>query len=516
MTAPADLILVNGRIHTFADSTETETETGATESSPDAEAVAVRDGRIIRVGLDSEVRFVAGVETTRIDLGGQTLLPGFIDAHTHLEMVGRQAREADLSDATSPSDCLDRLAARAEETDGWVLGFAYDESNWDESRYLTRTELDSISTDRPVAAFREDMHLVSVNSVVLDTYSFPSQYLRTEGGEPTGVLVEEAVEVLWEELQPSVARTREYLEAAQAIAVSRGVTAIHDMVRHSHAPRIYRELDQSDDLAIRVRLNYWADHLDAVLETGLRTNHGSEFVTTGAIKTYADGSIGGQTAKLSTAYADGEGRGEWVTDPETLRTLVGRVDDSGLQMATHAIGDEAIQAVVETYERTEGERHRIEHAEVLTEGLIDRLANSEMVVSAQPNFHKWAGSDGLYARRLGESRRVKTNQFRELVDAGAVLAFGSDCMPLDPLLGVHHAVNAPEPAQRLSVGEAIQAYTHGGAFAGFDEHRMGTIAPGMCADVVALSESPWESDSISDIDVMLTVVDGEVVYENRD
>ena len=515
MTAPADLILVNGRVHTGDGVVESETGREGTDATPDAEAVAVRDGRVVRVGLASDIRFLEGIETTRIDLRGQTLLPGFIDAHTHLEMVGRRAREANLSDVTSPAESLDRLATRRDETDGWVLGFAYDESEWDDSRYLTRTDLDTVSTDRPVAAFREDMHLVSVNSVVLDTYAFPSRDVRTEGGEPTGVLVEEAVEVLWEELQPSVARTREYLEAAQEIAVSRGVTAVHDMVRHSHAPRVYRELDQSGDLLIRVRLNYWADHLDAVVETGLRTNHGSEFVTTGAIKTYADGSLGGQTAKVSTPYADGEGRGEWVTDPETLQALVKRVDDEGLQMATHAIGDEAITAVLDAYENTSGTRHRIEHAEVLTDELVARLATADVVVSAQPNFHKWAAPSGLYARRLGDARRVQTNQFRKLKDNGATLAFGSDCMPLDPLLGVHHAVTAPEPTQRLSVGEAIRAYTHGAAVAGYDEDTMGTIAPGMSADVVALSASPWESDSIADIDVTLTVVDGKVVYDNR-
>ena len=517
MTAAADLILTNARVHTL----DTDGDTAARQE-PDAEAVAVRDGRVVRVDSAHEVSFLEGVETEVLDLDGRTLLPGFIDAHTHLEMVGRRAREADLGGAGGPAACLDRLRGRRDETDGWVLGFAYDESGWDESRYLTREDLDSVSTDRPVVAFREDMHLASVNSVVFDRHGgdMPAHDVRTEGGEPTGVLVEAALDVVWEAIEPGIERTREYLRAAQETANRRGVTAIHDMVRDSHAPQVYREFDRADELTLRVRLNYWSDHLDAVLETGLRTNHGSGRVRTGAIKTYTDGSIGGRTARLSEPYADPDAdgedaRGEWVVPPASLAALVERVDDAGLQMTAHAIGDAAIEAVLDAYEGTDGERHRIEHAEVLTDTLLERLAAGEAVVSAQPNFLKWARDDGLYAERLGDGRRRDSNRFRALLDRGVDLAFGSDCMPLDPLFGVAQAVDAPAPQQQLSVFEALRAYTHGAARAGFDEDRMGTIAVGHCADLVALGESPWIAGDIAAIDVELTVVGGEVVYDGR-
>jgi predicted amidohydrolase YtcJ len=517
MTEAADLIVTNAEVHPL-----TRREQSA-DGEPEAEAVAVRDEHVVRVGSRYELEFLEGVETEVIDLGGRTLLPGFVDAHTHLPMVGRYEREADLSAADSPETCLDRLEAnRRESTDEWVLGFGYDESAWG-GEYLTRDQLDAVSADRPVAAFREDMHLASVNSVVLDRYrdEMPDEDVRTEDGEPTGVLVEDALDVLWTETSPDPAGMDEYVRAAQAYANRRGVTCVHDMVRRSQAPRVYRELDREGELTLRVRLNYWRDHLDAVLETGLRTNHGSDYVRTGAIKTFTDGSIGGRTARLSEPYADVDGdgdgaRGDWVVDPDDIADLVERVDSAGLQMTMHAIGDEAIEVALDAYEETDGERHRIEHAEVLTDDLIARLAESDVVVSGQPNFLKWAREDGLYADRLGDERRRDSNRFGALLDAGATLAFGSDCMPLDPLLGIEQVVTAPDPEQRLSVTAALRAYTSGAAYAGYDEGRMGTIEAGNCADFVALGESPWESDDIADIDVEMTVVGGEIVYDGRD
>jgi predicted amidohydrolase YtcJ len=503
MTEAADLILTNAEVRTMAGET--------------AEAVAITDGRISRVDSAYEVAFLEGAETEVIDLQERVLLPGFVDAHTHMTVLGQQQREADLADATSAEACLDALAARGAETDGWVLGFGYDESRWG-GEYLSRDQLDGVSEDRPVVAFREDLHVASVNSVVLDRHGeqFPDADVHSEGGEPTGVLVEDTLSVLREQIDPDRETTREYLLAAQEYAHERGVTTVHDMVRNSHAPRIYRDLDQAGDLTLRVRINYWADHLDAVLETGLRTNCGSDRVQVGAIKTFADGSIGGRTARLSEPYADGEGRGEWVTDPADLVALIERVDDAGLQMATHAIGDAAIDRVVSAYEDAGGERHRVEHAEVLTDDLLDRLSTADLVVSAQPNFLKWAREGGLYDRRLGDRRRRESNRFRELLERGGALAFGSDGMPLGPLFGIEQAVTAPDDRQRLTVEEAIRAYTLGGAYAGFGEGDLGTIEPGKRGDVVALSTSPWETDDIAEIDVSLTVVGGEVVYDGRE
>jgi predicted amidohydrolase YtcJ len=507
MTDAADIVFVDGAVHPL-----TADETG----DPSAQAVAVRDGKIVRIDSTYEIEFLVGAETTVVDLDGGTLLPGFIDAHTHMEMVGRHEKEVDLSDVDDSQRCLDALASRCEETeDGWILGFGYDESNWG-GDYLTRDQLDDISTDRPVVAYREDMHTASVNSVVLDEYSheMPDDDIERENGGPTGVVVEEALDILWEETRPDAEGMTEYLRAAQQRANSLGITGVHDMVRHSVAPRVYRDLDTGGELTLRVRVNYWRDHLDAVIETGLRTNHGSDRVQTGAIKTFTDGSLGGRTAKLSEPYHDDtETCGSWVVDPEEIHDLVDRVDSAGLQMTMHAIGDEAIERTLDAYDGTDRTRHRIEHAEVLRDDLVDRLGDDEIVVSVQPNFLKWAREDGLYADRLGDERREASNRFGALADAGATLAFGSDCMPMDPLFGIDQVVNAPTPAQQLTVTEALRAYTSGGAYAGYDEDRLGTIEVGNCADFVVLADSPWETDDIADIGVEMTVVGGDVVYD---
>ncbi|WP_137284938.1 amidohydrolase [Halorussus salinisoli] len=529
MTAAADCIFTNAEIHTLGDPDET------------AEAVAVRDGVIVRVDDAYEVEFLNGVETEVVDLGGRVLLPGFIDAHTHLQHLGRSLVYADLAEADSPDDCVTLLGDEAESGDGadsdgeaesgdeWILGFGYDESTWDEARYLTREDLDRVSGERPVAAFREDMHIAAVNSVALDRFvdEMPDEDVRTEDGDPTGVVVEEAVDVIYEAIEPDAEETRKLLDAAQREAHRKGVTGVHEMVRQSRAPEVYRRMDLDGDLALRVRLNYWSDHLDALVETGLRTNHGSEFVRTGGVKTFTDGSLGGRTAKLSEPYADAdhsgdsdaENTGQWVVPPEELRELVAGADDAGFQMTAHAIGDEAVEAVLAAYDETGDPataRHRVEHAELVADESVERFADSGIVASVQPNFLKWAQEDGLYDDRLGSERRKRSNRYADLLEAGAPLAFGSDCMPLDPLFGIHQTVNAPAERQRLSVTEALRAYTRGAAYAGFDEDRLGTIEVGKRADFVALERSPWDNpEEIADVDVALTVVDGEIVYDGR-
>jgi predicted amidohydrolase YtcJ len=518
MTAAADLILTDAEVHSLSDPDET------------YEALAVRDGRIVRLTNAYDVAFLAGTDTRVVDLEGRVVLPGFVDAHTHLPMVGRRLVHADLS-VGSRTQALDRLRERVADVDGesededvggeWVQGFGYDESRWDDDRYLTRADLDDVSDSLPVVAFREDMHVASLNSVALDRLDLAA---GDHGGdvrgekEATGVLVETAVDDVWDAVSPTRDETRALLEAAQRHANERGVTGVHDMVRHSYAPEVYRDLDAEGALSLRVRLNYWSDHFDSLVDVGLRTNHGSGLVTVGAIKTYTDGSFGGRTAKLSEPYADAETTGQWVVPPAELNALVTRADDAGFQVTAHAIGDEAVEAVLDAFERVsdaDGDsRHRIEHVELADDEAIERMRELGVVASVQPNFLKWADEGGLYERRLGP-RRTETNRYRAMVDAGVSLAFGSDCMPLDPLLGIAHAVDAPHENQRLSTTEALRAYTAGGAYAGFDEDRLGTLALGTRADLVVLDESPWEAERIADVDPVMTVVDGDVVYESE-
>ncbi|QSW97766.1 amidohydrolase [Haloterrigena alkaliphila] len=533
MTDAADLLLTNAAVHSLAD--------------PDVvhEAIAVRDGEIVRLGDEYGIGFLEGVETDVIDCEGRVVLPGFVDAHTHMEQLGQHLVHADLSSAGSAAECVSLLEARAAETDRErVLGFGYDESEWDDGRTepLTRADLDRVSEERPVVAMRVDLHTASLNSVALERFrdELPDDDLRYSNGEPNGVVVEDAAEAVRRDLTAGREEMREVLAAATARAVELGVTGVHDKVRGSTAPRVYRELAADGDLPLRVRIDYWSDHLEALREVGLGTNAGDDRVRTGAIKSFSDGSFGSRTARLREPYADagtdereadgdgddeseaesGDDRGQWVVDPDDLAALVDRADGAGYQVCVHAIGDEAIEETLSALENTAnpgGRRHRIEHAELATDDQLERMADAGIVASMQPNFHRWAREGGLYDRRLGRERRNRTNRFRRVLEAGAPLAFGSDCMPLDPLLGIHHAVTAPTDAQRLTVTEALRAYTRGAASAGFDEDRLGTLEVGKRADLVVLEESPWEeSDRIDEIDVATTIVDGEIVYDGRE
>ena len=230
MTEAADRVFRNAEVHTLGESDEIH------------EAVAVRDGRVVRVDSEYEIEFLTGVDTDVVDCGGGVLLPGFIDAHTHMEVVGRRLVHADLGAADDRETALELL--REAPGEEWVLGYGYDESTWPSGAYLTREELDAVADDRPVVAFREDLHTASVNSVVLERYGdeLPESGVAREDGEPTGVVREDAAEFLRTETAPGREETRELVAAARDFAHERGVTGVHDMVRHSDAPAAYRSL----------------------------------------------------------------------------------------------------------------------------------------------------------------------------------------------------------------------------------------------------------------------------------
>ena len=529
MTDAADLVLTNGKVHTLAPGPGSPWGDGPGDEV--FEAVAIRDGDVVRVDSTYEIEFLVGADTDVLDLGGRVLLPGFVDAHTHLESTGEYLVHADLSGADSLDDAVETLSDDAADDREWLLGFGWDESTWPDRRYLTSEDLDRVSTSQPVAAIRVDMHTATLNSVAIERLreDLPEDLLEYEDGEPTGVVFEEAVGRVWDDVDRGIPETRDLIIAARDRAHELGVTGVHDKPGNTRVPRVCYDLDREDRLDLRVRIDYRHDFLDAVLDTGLRTDAGSEFVQMGGIKSFTDGSFGGRTAKLFEPYSDlsedeiadrdDDGRGQWLVPPAEMADLVDRVDAAGLQLVTHAIGDEAIEVLLDCYEDTAdpgGSRHRVEHAELVHDDHVERMASENIVASCQPNFLQWADSDGLYDQRLGEQRRRQSNRYGDLLDAGVPLAFGSDSMPMDPLGGVHHAVNAPDDRQQLSVTDALRAYTYGAAYSGFDEDRLGSIAVGKKADLVALDGSPWDAPgSIDDIEAVLTIVDGEVVYDDR-
>ncbi len=488
-----------------------------TVSSGHAHALAVRDGKIVAVGHNEEIKRFAGPQTQIEDLQGKTVLPGFIDAHMHLVSVG--LRESgyflDLSQAHSLDEALGLVRERLKETEKahWVLGRGWDESLWPERRYITRADLDRIAPEHPVVLVRVCGHMLCANTLALQKITVTSKADEFDGA--SGLLREETAWAFLQQLQPSDEQIQEAILAGVRRAHRLGVTAIHDIAKPEHI-RVYLKLHHEKKLKLRVRFNIEAKYLDHLVALGLRTGLGDEVLTLGAIKFFADGSIGARNAALHKPYRDADSLGKLNYEQSKLNYLVKRAHEHGFQVMIHAIGDRAIDAALEALcnaGATVEHRHRLEHAELLHPEQIARMKQMGIIASMQPNFVQWSGLGGLYGTRLGPERDSQIDPHRTVLDMGVKLAFGSDGMPFGPLYGIHCAVNAPHPAQRISVEEAIQAYTLGAAYAAFEEQRLGSLEPGKLADFIVLSQDPTRPKNISKITVERTYLAGRRVFE---
>jgi len=509
----ADLVLFNGRVITFD------------EEDKRGEAVAVCGNKIVFVGSNEAAKNFIGESTRVIDLDGKVLLPGFIDAHTHFLQAGLMLDMVDLREAKSLSEALEKVRERASKTPKgeFVIGFNWDESKWPEKRYINRKDLDKVTANHMVALVRIDGHMISVNTLVLKLIKIPSDKRGVEvddRGEPTGVLKEEAADYV-KSLSPSDPKSlRNALEKITEYAHKLGVTSVHDTV-DANSIAAYLSALKDGKLKIRVYLNFTEEFLDHVLKTGLSTGFGNDMLRLGALKLFSDGSIGSRTAALSGEFADQPGnKGMLIYGKGKLEEIVAKAHKGGIQVAIHAIGDRAIELTLNAIEGAlkvtprKDHRHRVEHMELVTDEQIRRVVEFGIVASMQPNFiGEWGLPGEMYERRLGRNWVEKNNPYRKILDEGAVIAFGSDCMPFSPLYGIHWAVNAPMESQRISVHEAIKCYTKNAAHASFEERTKGSVEEGKLADMVVLSENPYENTNrIRDIEVAMTIQDGEIVY----
>jgi predicted amidohydrolase YtcJ len=515
-----------------------------------ATAVAVRDGRFLALGTGDELR-AACSEADVVDAQGRAFVPGLIDAHAHLHEVGHALRQVDLSGAADPDAIVDRLAATAAErdrpSDAWLRGHGWDETEWTGGAEPSRALLDATVPERPVWLTRTDLHAGWANTAALEAtvgldrlrrMDDPDggRIRRDETGRPTGVLVDRAMALVADHVpEPSGAETDRALRTALRHAVRHGVTGVHDAcVRRPQLRRLRRF---ADDGALPLRVYAMVHGREAVAAAREQGpwRHPSGRLDVRATKLFADGALGSRGAALLADYADAPGeRGQLRHRPAELRRRVRRAVESGLQVATHAIGDRANRVVLDAYAAAAREcdapvrRPRLEHAQVLAPDDRPRLAALGGMASVQPTH---ATSDmGWVEDRLGPDRLTGAYAWKQLHDTGATLAFGSDAPvePLDPLLGLHAAVTRqtpdghPEggwrPAERLSRAAALRAHTLGAATAAFWEDDLGTIAPGKRADWVVLSRDPMTvpAAEIPEIDVVATYVDGEPVYARAD
>lgn len=480
---------------------------------PEADAVAFRGGRVAGVGSPSGTRSVAGPDARVLELGGATVLPGFVDCHTHAARLGELRFRADLASAGSPEEVVQVLAERAARTPpgGWVVGWNWDESRWPGHTPLAPGDLARVSSEHNLLARRVCGHEAVVNERALATVRIPED---TPGFDASGALTEDAVDVVWEACAPSHETCVQGLTLESPRLASLGITTIADTAGPRDV-RLLTEGTRQGTFLQRAGL-YLREELVGHAEALGLGPLGSDRCRLLGGKTYTDGSIGARTAALTEPYADEDTTGMPLRSAKDVGALAARLDGLGLQLKAHAIGDAAVDAVLDGITDAvlgPEARPRLEHAEVLRPDQVERIAALGVVASLQPNFiGNWQGPGGLYEQALGVERARVMNPVKSLLDAGAHLAFSSDGMPYGPLYGIACALAHPSPKERITVEEALAAYTTGAAFALGMEDRLGVLAPGALGDAVVLPEDPRRAEDVAALEVRMTLIDGRVVF----
>ena len=536
-----DLILYNGLIRT------------QDPTIPIAEAMAIKGDTFMAVGRTGEIKNLKTKGTREIDLKGRLVLPGFTDAHFHFYDWSLGRKWIDFSKASSLEEFLNILkkAIRDDRVpdlyEGWILGQHWNESEWPEKRPPTKEDLDRVSTTRPMLLWRSDLHLAVANSRALEisgiTKGAPvpehGSIGLDEEGQPNGILQDRAIDLVKNKIpMPETGEVAKVMREGIPLLHTMGITGLHDLrlMDGSEGTPCFRAL-QALDMEKALNLRVWMCLSDSVLEEavtiGLRTGMGSDFLRIGHVKLFADGSVGAGTAWLSEPYLDG-GTGLSLRDTDEIYHLIKRAESSGLSVAVHAIGDKANHELIKVFSRLKGEGyvrkdrtsapHRIEHLQLLHTEDIKLLAKLDIMGSVQP---LQATDDiPLTERRLGK-RAALAYRFRDLIEQGVELAFGSDCPVADPnpLLGIHAAVTRQRaagdppggwfPKQRVSIEEAVRAYTIQSAKITGRDHSLGSITPGKLADFIVLDEDIYEipPERIPKVKTLLTCIGGEIVYE---
>ena len=498
---------------------------------PRAEAIGILGERIIAVGSNSEIAQIRGPDTETINLNGATVLPGFIDCHIHLIEYGLSLRNLDLRNISSIADLKKRVAEGAKNASSWVLGRGWDQEKFVDKRYPTRHDLDEASPTKPVLIRRICGHVAVVNSVALRIAGIDNHTAGPEGGtidrdssgEPLGVLRETAIQLVESKVpSPTLKDYEEATLAACDRALAAGLTSVHCITDSPAELKALLELRRQGKLPLRFYVFIPVEELQHAKQLGFSTGFGDEWVRLGGVKIFTDGSLGGHTAALEAPYDDAPtNRGVTIYKQEQLDEIAAQAHQADLQVAAHAIGDRAIGMVLNAIEKAKNSmpnkelRHRIEHASVLNDELIQRMKHAELIASVQPHF---IVSDFWVENRLGVKRARMTYPFASLLRSGVKVVGGSDSPvePLDPLRGVAAASNRQGSAEVVGVEEALACYTRDAAFASFEEGQKGTISPAKFADFVVLQKDPRKvaAPLIPEIPILMTIVGGKVRYRS--
>lgn len=523
-----DLILHNGNIWTVS------------SRLPRAQAVAVSRGRFMAVGSNDEVLALAAGRARKIDLGGKTVLPGFIDAHSHPSDAGRAHLVSVDCDLRSIAAILDALRQRAAKTPPgqWVIGFKYDDTKTSEGRALTREDLDAAVPGHPAVVEHRGGHTGWVNSAGLKAAGIDENTPDPPGGQIdhdpathrlTGRLRETAKDRVMALLpKPTVQDYRDGVKLISKMMSRTGITSVHDAEASPDDLRAYQEVRDAGDLGLRIYSFIYSDYIDRMIAAGVRTGLGDNWVRVGACKMVADGSISERTARVSQPYV---GRpndfGILRMNEDEHYAIARKAHAAGWQLGTHANGDVAIDQTLRVYERLQREmprpdaRYRIEHCTVVNDGLVRRIRQLGAIPTP---FSTYVYYHGEKMREYGAERLNSMFALRSFLDAGIRPTQASDYPPgpFEPMMALQSEVTRTDmkgnvwgPRQKITLEEAIRVGTLNGAYASFEEATKGSIEVGKLADLVVLGRDPWKEDAskIVDIPIERTMCGGRWTFE---
>jgi len=524
----SELVLKHGLIYTLA------------REFPQAEAMFIRDGKIIWVGENIAVDQFVGSNTEVISLEGKTVIPGLIDAHIHLQKYAFSLSYVDC-ETQQLADCIKRVEEKAQRTPHgeWILGHGWDQNYWD--TYGTASQLDMVAPDHPVYLTAKSLHAAWVNSRALHSGGISASTKDPDGGAiqrhddnaPTGILFEEAMMLVSGKIPvPEQAQISSAIEQAQSKLHAYGITSVHDF-DGVNCFRALQKLHSNDKLRLRVLKNIPVAHLDSVLDLGMQTGFGNDFIRMGNVKLFSDGALGPHTAAMLTPYYhDEENSGILLLDSETIVEIGIRAARGGLGLTVHAIGDRANHVTLDAYEeirRFEAGTlhdllpHRVEHLQLLHPDDLDRAASLGIIASMQPTH---ATSDMDAANLYWGERTRYAYAWNTQLRHGAQLYFGSDA-PVEspnPFWGLHAAVtrqkrgsttieNSWIPEELITIEDALTAYTFAPGLA-FSPTRIGLLRSGYEADLVLLDVDPFHipPHELSEVKPVGTIQAGQWVY----
>lgn len=532
----ADLIVRNGKIVTMDDGGSV------------VQGMAVRDGRVVRVGSDSQISAFAGPETMIVDLAGKTVLPGLIDVHTHALEWAKGVVQGHINCGARSIHSITDIVARVKERAAklppgeWIVGTGWDDAKLAEHRYILASDLDPVSADNPVFLNHVSGHLAVVNSAALKFTGVTRATPDPEGGviehdgngEPTGIIKDTAMLPVMAKLPPNspdlAMKAAEYVSRA---ALSLGLTTVHNIWLLPEDIRGYQQAYDRDRLKVRILMSPTVNNVaesEELLRTGVYTGFGDDRLKFGLVKIFTDGGMGARTIAIYPPGVIGEpeniGVLRWTSsDLQKAHLMLAR---GGWQLGTHAIGDRAIDQVLDSYQYVmkilglEDARFRVIHAGISTPGIQRRMHELRVCVDGNPPFVYWIGS---WFKKYGPERLRWTYPAKSYIENGVIEAGGSDVpvTPFSPWWGIWALVVRREqqtdevltPEERLTIMEALRLYTRNGAYVGFEEKKKGSLEPGKLADFIVIDRDVLSvpSDEIKDVRVVQTYVGGQIVYD---